>query len=133
MSFYITTPIYYTNDVPHIGHAYTTIACDIISRFKKLHNNDVFFLTGTDEHGQKVEKAAKNANLEPKQFVDKVSVNFETNSMSFSGNNYKNLGTTPTSFSVRDKSDFVVLNRGSLKLTFDHLRYREIYQCFENW
>ena len=49
-----------------------------------------------------------------------VSVNFETNSMSFSGNNYKNLGTTPTSFSVRDKSDFVVLNRGSLKLTFDH-------------
>ena len=61
-----------------------------------------------------------------------VSVNFETNSMSFSGNNYKNLGTTPTSFSVRDKSDFVVLNRGSLKLTFDHLRYREIYQCFEN-
>ena len=77
MSFYITTPIYYTNDVPHIGHAYTTIACDIISRFKKLHKNDVFFLTGTDEHGQKVEKAAKNANLEPKQFVDKVSVNFE--------------------------------------------------------
>ena len=61
-----------------------------------------------------------------------ASVNFETNSMSFSGKNYKNLGTTPTSFSVRDKSDFVVLNRGSLKLTFDHLRYREIYQCFEN-
>ena len=46
--------------------------------------------------------------------------------------NFENLGTTPTSFSVRDKSDFVVLNRGSLKLTFDHLRYREIYQCFEN-
>ena len=58
MSFYITTPIYYTNDAPHIGHAYTTIACDIISRFNKLSNKDVFFLTGTDEHGQKVEKSA---------------------------------------------------------------------------
>ena len=77
MNIYITTPIYYTNDIPHIGHAYTTIACDIISRFNKLSNNDVFFLTGTDEHGQKVEKAAKNANLDPKIFVDKLSINFE--------------------------------------------------------
>ena len=66
MAFYITTPIYYTNDKPHIGHAYTTIACDIISRFNKLNKSDVFFLTGTDEHGQKVEKAAREANIEPK-------------------------------------------------------------------
>ena len=77
MNFYITTPIYYTNDVPHIGHAYTTIACDILSRFNKLSNNNVFFLSGTDEHGQKVEKAAKNSNLDPKKFVDKLSINFE--------------------------------------------------------
>jgi hypothetical protein len=61
-----------------------------------------------------------------------VKVNFETNSMSFGGMNYKNLGTTPTSFSVRDKSDFVVLNRGNLRLTFDHQSTREIYQCYEN-
>ena len=58
MSFFITTPIYYVNDVPHIGHAYTTIASDIFSRFYILKNEDTFFLTGSDEHGQKFEKAA---------------------------------------------------------------------------
>ncbi len=77
MSFFISTPIYYTNDLPHIGHAYTTIACDILSRFNKLNNKEVFFLSGTDEHGQKVEKAASNANQDPKRFVDKLSINFE--------------------------------------------------------
>ena len=64
--FYITTPIYYVNDVPHIGHAYTTLACDLISRFKRLDGFDVFFLTGTDEHGQKVELAAKIKKLIPR-------------------------------------------------------------------
>ena len=54
MSFFVTTPIYYVNDVPHIGHAYTTIACDIFNRFHKLKGEETFFLTGTDEHGQKV-------------------------------------------------------------------------------
>ncbi len=77
MGFFITTPIYYTNDLPHIGHAYTTISCDILSRFNKLCDKDVFFLSGTDEHGQKVEKASKNANLDPQKFVDKLSVNFQ--------------------------------------------------------
>ena len=77
MNFYITTPIYYTNDVPHIGHAYTTIACDISSRYNKINNCEVYFLSGTDEHGQKVEKAAKEANVEPKEFVDKLSINFK--------------------------------------------------------
>ena len=57
--YYITTPIYYVNDVPHIGHAYTTLACDVLARFMRLDGYDVQFLTGTDEHGQKVEKAAK--------------------------------------------------------------------------
>jgi len=57
--FYITTPIYYVNDVPHIGHAYTTVAADILARYNRLKGNEVFFLTGTDEHGQKVEKAAQ--------------------------------------------------------------------------
>jgi len=54
--FYVTTPIYYVNDIPHIGHAYTTVAADILARYNRLIGNDVFFLTGTDEHGQKVEK-----------------------------------------------------------------------------
>jgi len=61
--YYITTPIYYINDVPHIGHAYTTIAADIMARFKRICEYDVFFLTGTDEHGQKVEKAAQRVSI----------------------------------------------------------------------
>ena len=75
-NFYITTPIYYVNDIGHVGHAYTTIACDILSRFNKLQNNNVFFVSGTDEHGQKVEKASYNFKQEPKEFVDKMSKNF---------------------------------------------------------
>jgi len=74
--YYISTPIYYVNDVPHIGHAYTTLACDVLARFKRLDGFDVMFLTGTDEHGQKVEKSAQTAGLEPQEFVDKVSQNF---------------------------------------------------------
>lgn len=74
--FYITTPIYYVNDRPHIGHAYTSVACDVLARFMRLDGRDVKFLTGTDEHGQKVEKSAKAAGVSPKAFVDEVSVHF---------------------------------------------------------
>ena len=74
--FYITSPIYYVNDVPHIGHAYTTLACDVLARFKRLDGYDLKFLTGTDEHGQKVEKSAQAAGLEPQAFTDRVSANF---------------------------------------------------------
>ena len=75
-TFYITTPIYYVNDAPHIGHAYTSLACDTMARYKHLCGYDVKFMTGTDEHGQKVEKAAAAANVDPKTFVDKVSQTF---------------------------------------------------------
>jgi len=75
--FYITTPIYYVNDVPHIGHAYTTLACDVMARFKRLDGYDVYFLTGTDEHGQKVEKSAAAAGLDPQAFCDRVSTRFK--------------------------------------------------------
>ena len=74
--YYISTPIYYVNDVPHIGHAYTTLACDVLARFKRLDGFDVMFLTGTDEHGQKVEKSAQAGGLKPQEFVDRVSQNF---------------------------------------------------------
>lgn len=74
--FYVTTPIYYVNDVPHIGHAYTTIAADCMARYKRLKGYRVFFLTGTDEHGQKVEKAAKDAGKTPIEFADSVVVRF---------------------------------------------------------
>jgi methionyl-tRNA synthetase len=74
--YYVTTPIYYVNDVPHIGHAYTTLAADVLARFMRLDGAEVFFLTGTDEHGQKVEKAAAARGMEPKPFTDEVSANF---------------------------------------------------------
>ncbi len=74
--YYITTPIYYVNDVPHIGHAYTTLACDVLARFMRLDGRDVKFLTGTDEHGQKVEKSAQAAGVDPQSFTDRVSQNF---------------------------------------------------------
>jgi methionyl-tRNA synthetase len=75
-TFYVTTPIYYVNDVPHIGHAYTTVACDIISRYKRLCGYDVNFLTGTDEHGQKIEQAAEKRGITPKQLADEVVERF---------------------------------------------------------
>ena len=74
--FTITTPIYYVNGLPHIGHAYTSIAADVLARWKRLDGFDVFFLTGTDEHGQKVEQAAIAAGLAPQQFVDRVAADF---------------------------------------------------------
>ncbi len=71
-TFYVTTPIYYPNDVPHIGHAYTTVATDFVSRYHRLRGEDVLFLTGTDEHGKKVPQAAQEQGLEPQAFVDQM-------------------------------------------------------------
>jgi methionyl-tRNA synthetase len=74
--FYITTPIYYVNARPHIGHAYTTITCDTIARRQRLLGADTFFLTGTDEHGQKIERAAQAAGKTPQQYADEISAEF---------------------------------------------------------
>src|SRR6202030_4310788 len=74
--FYITTPIYYVNARPHIGHAYTTIACDAVARRQRMLGADTFFLTGTDEHGQKIERAAQAAGKTPQEFTDEVSAQF---------------------------------------------------------
>ncbi len=71
-TFYITTPIYYPSGNPHIGHCYTTVACDSIARYKRMQGYEVMFLTGTDEHGQKIEEKAKEANITPKQYVDDI-------------------------------------------------------------
>ena len=75
--FYITTPIYYTNADIHIGGAYTTIAADVLARWRRIRGEDVFFLTGTDEHGQKIQEAAEKEGLKPKEFVDKIVKNFK--------------------------------------------------------
>ncbi len=74
--YYITTPIYYVNDKPHLGHAYTSLVADTIARYNRLLENDVMFVTGTDEHGQKVEEAAQKKNKSPIEFVDNVSEQF---------------------------------------------------------
>ncbi|PZQ43244.1 MAG: methionine--tRNA ligase, partial [Micavibrio aeruginosavorus] len=75
-TFYITTPIYYVNDKPHLGHAYTSIACDVMARHKKLDGYETYFLSGTDEHGQKVQQAAEAKGIDPQSFTDEVSQNF---------------------------------------------------------
>ena len=75
--FYITSPIYYVNDKPHIGHAYTGLACDVIARHQRLKGMDVHFLTGTDEHGQKVENSAALKNRNPQEFTDELSQKFK--------------------------------------------------------
>ena len=92
--YYITTPIYYVNDKPHIGHAYTSLACDVIARSKLLDNFDVFFLTGTDEHGQKVEKAALSKNKNPQDFVDEISKTFKELCIKFNFSNTSFIRTT---------------------------------------
>lgn len=76
-TFYITTPIYYVNDVPHIGHAYTTIACDALARWHRMKGQKVFFLTGTDEHGEKVNKSATQQGISPKELADRVVTRFQ--------------------------------------------------------
>lgn len=75
--FYVTTPIYYPNDIPHIGHAYTTIAADLVSRWYKLQDYEVFFLTGTDEHGKKIQKTAEEKGKKPKEFIDELIPKFK--------------------------------------------------------
>ncbi len=76
--FYVTTPIYYVNDSPHIGHAYTTVAADVLARFHRMLGYDVLFATGTDEHGQKIQKAAESRGLSPKELADITVENFKS-------------------------------------------------------
>ena len=77
-NFYVTTPIYYVNDKPHIGHAYTTVLADVLARYHRSLGDETFFLTGTDEHGQKVEKAAAARHLDPKAHCDEMVLRFQS-------------------------------------------------------
>jgi methionyl-tRNA synthetase len=88
--FYVTTPIYYVNDKPHIGHTYTTVLADVLARHHRMMGEDVYFLTGTDEHGQKIEKTAATRGITPQQLVDEVAPNFE--------NLWKQMGLTVSHF-----------------------------------
>ena len=75
-NFYITTPIYYPSAKPHMGHAYSSIVADFFARFKRIQGYDVFFLTGTDEHGLKIQRAAEKSKMDPKSFCDQISKTF---------------------------------------------------------
>ncbi|MFC1621620.1 methionine--tRNA ligase [Candidatus Omnitrophota bacterium] len=77
MKFYITTPLYYVNGNPHIGHSYTNIACDVLARFRRLKGDEVLFVTGTDEHGQKIQDSASEKGMEPRIFVDSIVPKFK--------------------------------------------------------
>ena len=115
--FYVTTPIYYVNDKPHIGHAYTTLACDVLARFKRLDGFEVMFLTGTDEHGQKVEKAATGKGMTPQAFTDSVSQNFRdlTSRMNFSNDDF--IRTTEARHrAASQKLWSILLERGHITL-----------------
>ena len=76
-NFYITTPIYYPSGDPHMGHAYSSIIADVIARFMRINDYDVYFLTGTDEHGLKIQKAAEKNNLDPLIYCNKISAIFK--------------------------------------------------------
>ena len=76
--FYLTTPLYYVNDIPHIGHAYTTVAADVLARYKRMQGYEVYFLTGTDEHGQKIWRVADQKQEDPQKFVDRMAEGFRS-------------------------------------------------------
>ena len=121
--FYITTPIYYVNDIPHIGHAYTTIAADVVARFKRLDGYEVFFLTGTDEHGQKVKQAAEILKVTPQVHVDKLHQRFKELWLKFNISNSDFIRTT------EERHKVVVCN--ILQTLFDR---DEIYRdSYEGW
>jgi methionyl-tRNA synthetase len=93
-TFYITTPIYYVNDVPHLGHAYTTLVADTLARFHRMRGDDTRFLTGTDEHGQKVEQTASERGLTPQQLVDQVAPRFDETWKALGVEGYRFIRTT---------------------------------------
>ena len=76
MSFTLTTPLYYVNDKPHLGSTYTTLACDALARFERLQSRDVVFVTGVDEHGQKIQRTAEQQQLSPQEHCDRVSARY---------------------------------------------------------
>ncbi|MCD6595377.1 methionine--tRNA ligase [bacterium] len=111
-TFYITTPIYYVNDKPHIGHTYTTVLADVLARFHKLAGEQVFFLTGTDEHGQKVARAADDAKVSPKEHCDKYSQRFK--------NLWEKLGIEFDRFIRTTDADHIEVVQKALQILYDN-------------
>ncbi len=109
--FYVTTPIYYVNAEPHLGHAYTTIVADVLARYHRLDGYDVFFLTGTDEHGDKILEAARKTNETPRQFVDRVSAMFRAL--------WPHIHIEPTRFIRTTDDDHIATVQRILQIVYD--------------
>ena len=121
--FYITTPIYYVNDRPHIGHTYTTVLADVIARYHRLAGEDVFFLTGTDEHGQKVAQSAEKAKISPQEHCDKFSQRFK--------NMWKKLNISYDYFIRTTDADHIEVVQKALQKLYDS---GDIYKStYEGW
>ena len=121
--FYVTTPIYYVNDKPHIGHAYTTVLADVLTRYHRLAGDPSYFLTGTDEHGQKVQRAAEKAGMTPQQQADATVVHFQ--------NLWKRLGITNDDFIRTTEERHKRVVQGCLQDLFDR---GEIYRAeYDGW
>ncbi len=123
MKFYITTPIYYVNDIPHIGHAYTTVAADVLARYKRLCGYQVFFLTGTDEHGQKVQQAAEKRGVTPQKHADELHISFK--------NLWKKLNISNDDFIRTTEERHKKVVQKALQILFDK---GDIYkESYEGW
>ena len=121
--FYVTTPIYYVNDRPHIGHAYTTVLADVLTRYHRLAGDASYFLTGTDEHGQKVQRAAEKAGMTPQQQADATVVHFQ--------NLWKRLGITNDDFIRTTEERHTRVVQACLQDLFDR---GEIYRAeYDGW
>lgn len=121
--FYITTPIYYVNDKPHIGHTYTTVLADVLARYHRLAGEDVFFLTGTDEHGQKVAQAAGKAGVTPQEHCDKFSQRFK--------DMWQKLGIKYDHFIRTTDSEHIVVVKKALQKLYDN---GDIYKsAYQGW
>lgn len=110
-SFYITTPIYYVNASPHIGHAYTTIVADVLARYHRMAGDDTFFVTGTDEHGDKIAEAAQKAGITPEEYADKISAQFRSL--------WPELSVTNDYFIRTTDADHIETVRGILQKVYD--------------
>ncbi len=121
--FYVTTPIYYVNDKPHIGHAYTTILADVLARYHRLFGVPTFFLTGTDEHGQKVQRAAEKAGMTPRQQADSTVIRFQEL--------WKRIAITQDDFIRTTEARHIQVVQGILKDLYDR---GEIYRAeYDGW
>ena len=121
--FYVTTPIYYVNDVPHLGHAYTTVAADVLARYHRMNGRDVFFLTGTDEHGQKVEQAAQKTGEPIQAYVDRHSEVFKAL--------WKKMNISNDDFIHTTEARHTAVVQKALQKLFDE---KEIYEAsYEGW